>query len=71
MKTEPALALLWVGWFRRSGRGKWKALAPTATEEEARQQARKAGRALDEKSFDTLVLPEGQDANQKTKKVRQ
>ena len=59
--------VLYVGWYRQSGRGKWLQTPPMETQEDARQLARQAAQWLRVKSWDTCVCVEGIDPNERKK----
>ena len=59
---------LFVGWYKASSEKVWRQTPPMETEADARKLARQAALWLRVKSYDTAVLPQGEDPNKKGKK---
>lgn len=55
----------YTGWFRLTGRRRWQAVGTAPTLEDARELVRRHAEARGVKSFDSLVLPAGEDANRR------
>jgi hypothetical protein len=57
--------MTWIGWYRKTGRGRWRPTPPMETQADARELARQGGKALEVKRYDTCVCREGIDPNRR------